>query len=70
VRSVYRVINFHIKALQSETDKEIPKTLSVRERLLLAQSGRSHAKEHPSPVWSLQGRRRESDHRQDAAVDD
>jgi hypothetical protein len=34
-------LNFHIKALQSETDKEIPKTLSVRERLLLAQSGRS-----------------------------
>jgi hypothetical protein len=41
VRSVYRVINFHIKALQSETDKEIPKTLSVRERLLLAQSRHS-----------------------------
>ena len=43
VRSVYQVINFHIKALQSETDKEIPKTLSVRERLLLAQSGHSSA---------------------------
>jgi hypothetical protein len=43
---------------------------TFQERPLLAQSGRSHAKEHPSPVWSLQGRRRESDHRQDAAVDD